>query len=306
MPADFYAFGEILWDCLPSGKHAGGAPFNVASHLAQLGVTSSLISSVGRDPLGDEILEVAGHKRVNAQFITRARIGLPTGTVIVTIDEHGNASYELVQPAAWDEIRVSAEALEAVSKARAFIYGSLAGRSPYNLEQLDHLLEVKGPMKFFDVNLRPPFVDPPLIIELAKRADVLKLNDGEVGRMASWLRTGQAKSDTPRTPAAIAEACALLSEATQAKRVCVTLAEEGAALWERGQRLVTVPVPRVEVKDTVGAGDAFMAGLVLGLTRGVEPQLVLENACRLGAFVASHHGATPLLPKEVTDPLRAN
>ena len=115
MPTEFYAFGEILWDCLPSGKHAGGAPFNVAAHLAQIGVSSALISCVGRDPLGDEILEVAGHKRVNVEFVTRARIGLPTGTVIVTLDEQRNATYELVRPAAWDEIRVPAKALDAVS-----------------------------------------------------------------------------------------------------------------------------------------------------------------------------------------------
>ena len=191
MPAEFYAFGEILWDCLPSGKHAGGAPFNVAAHLAQIGVSSALISCVGRDPLGDEILEVAGHKRVNVEFVTRARIGLPTGTVLVTLDEHGNATYELVKPAAWDEIRVPKKALDAVSKARAFIYGSLAGRSPYNLEQVDRLLDVKGPMKFFDVNLRPPFADPPLVMDLARRADVLKLNDGEVGQLAHWVRTGE-------------------------------------------------------------------------------------------------------------------
>src|SRR5437660_8639427 len=187
MSAEFYAFGEILWDCRPSGKHAGGAPFNVAAHLAQIGVSSALISCVGRDPPGDEILEVAGHKRVNIEFVTRARIGLPTGTVIVTLDEVGNATYELVKPAAWDEIRVPAKALDAVAKAPAFIYGSLAGRSPYNLDQIDRLLDVKGPMKFFDVNLRPPFADPPLVMDLAKRANVLKLNDGEVGPLDQWF-----------------------------------------------------------------------------------------------------------------------
>src|SRR5437868_9302231 len=218
MPAEFYAFGEILWDCLPSGKHAGGAPFNVAAHLAQIGVSSALISSVGRDPLGDEILKVAGHKHVNVEFVTRARIGLPTGTVLVTLDEHGNGTYELVRPAAWDEIRVPAEALESVAKARAFIYGSLAGRSPYNLEQVDRLLEVKGPMKFFDVNLRPPFEDPPLVMDLARRADVLKLNDGEVGRLASWIRTGDAIADTPPGGEVIARACETLAEATNVSR----------------------------------------------------------------------------------------
>ena len=105
MDADFFAFGEILWDCLPSGRHAGGAPFNVAAHLAQLGDSVALISAIGRDPLGDEILQVARDKSVNVDFVSRVRIGLPTGTVIATLDEKGNATYELVQPAAWDEIK---------------------------------------------------------------------------------------------------------------------------------------------------------------------------------------------------------
>jgi fructokinase len=300
MNTEFFAFGEILWDCLPSGKHAGGAPFNVAAHLAQLGVSVSLISAVGRDPLGDEILEVAGHKKVNVDFVSRVRIGLPTGTVVATVDEKGNATYELVKPAAWDEIRVSRKALEAVGKARAFTFGSLAGRSPYNLEQLDRLLAVKGPLKFFDVNLRPPFIDPGLVMELAKHADVIKLNDGEAGKLASWLRTGELQQNTPRTCDEIAEACAVIADATDVSHICVTLAEEGASLWD-GTDLVTAPAPKIEVKDTVGAGDAFMAGLMVGLTREMEPQKLLENACCLGAYVASHYGATPLFPEEIKD-----
>src|SRR4030088_2063606 len=119
MPTDFYAFGEILWDCLPSGRHAGGAPFNVTAHLALIGVSASLISCIGRDAFGDEILKGAQDKGVNTEFVTRARIGLGAGTVLLTVDANGNATYELVQPAAWDEIRSPAEALEAVSKARA-------------------------------------------------------------------------------------------------------------------------------------------------------------------------------------------
>ena len=295
MNTDFYAFGEILWDCLPSGRHAGGAPFNVTAHLAQLGVSVSLISAVGRDSLGDEILQVARDKNVNVDFVTRVRIGLPTGTVIATLDEKGNATYELVQPAAWDEIRVTAKALDAVSKARALTFGSLAGRSPYNLEQLNRLLAVKGPLKFFDVNLRPPFVDPALVIDLAKRADVIKLNDGELGKLASWLRSGELTHSTPRSTGEVARACVTLAEATNVSRICVTLAEEGAAFWDRGN-LVTAPAPQVAVKDTVGAGDAFMAGLMVGLTGESDTRKVLVNACRLGAFVASHFGATPLLP----------
>ena len=298
MNTEFYAFGEILWDCLPSGRHAGGAPFNVTAHLAQLGGSASLISAVGRDSLGDEILQVARDKDVNVDFVSRVRIGLATGTVIATLDEKGNATYELVQPAAWDEIKVSAKALNAVSKARALTFGSLAGRSPYNLEQLDRLLDVKGPLKFFDVNLRPPFVDSQLVIALAKRADIIKLNDGEVGKLSSWLLTGEMMHNTPHTTDEIAQACATIADATNVSRICVTLAEEGAALWDSGN-LVTAPAPKVSVKDTVGAGDAFMAGLMVGLTRGTDAHRVLENACRLGAFVASHYGATPLLTEEI-------
>src|SRR6202795_1506866 len=171
MNTEFYTFGEILWDCLPSGRHAGGAPFNVAAHIAQLGVSVSLLSAVGQDPLGDEILEVAKNKGVNVEFTGRARIGLPTGTVVATVDALGNATYEIVQPVAWDEIIVSAEAVDAVAKAGAFIFGSLASRSPYHRPHLDRLLWVTGPLKFFDVNLRPPFVDPKRIVELAARAD---------------------------------------------------------------------------------------------------------------------------------------
>jgi fructokinase len=298
MNTEFYAFGEILWDCLPSGRHAGGAPFNVAAHLAQLGVSSSLISAIGQDPLGDEILKVAEDKGVNTQFVGRARIGLATGTVIVTLDANANATYELVQPAAWDEIKVSAEALEAVAQARALIFGSLAGRSPYNLDQLDRLLAVEGPMKFFDVNLRPPFADPTLVLDLAQRADVIKLNDDEVGQLASWIKTGEATLNTPHSTDALAEACATLAEETNTARICVTRAADGAALWDHGT-LVCAPAPHVVVKDTVGAGDAFMAGLMVGLTRGTDTQKVLETACRLGAYVASHNGATPLLPPEI-------
>jgi fructokinase len=298
MNAEFYTFGEILWACLPSGRHAGGAPFNVAAHLVQLGASASLISAIGQDPLGDEILKVAEDKGVNTRFVTRARIGLPTGTVLVTVDANGNATYELVQPVAWDEIKVLPETLEAVAQSRALIFGSLAGRSPYNLDQVNRLLTIDGPMKFFDVNLRPPFANPELVIDLAKRADVIKLNYEEVGKLASWLKTGEATLSTPRSPDALAEACAVLAKATNTSLICAARAAGGAALWDSGN-LVCAPAPKVAIKDTVGAGDSFMAGLMIGLTRGINTQKVLENACRVGAFVASHDGATPVLPPEI-------
>jgi fructokinase len=299
-----YAFGEILWDCLPSGRYAGGAPFNVAAHLAQLGVPASLISAVGRDVLGDEILEVARDKRVDCRFVSRARSGLPTGTVTATVDAAGNATYELFQPVAWDEITVSAAAQAAVAAASALVFGSLSSRSPSNCEQLDHLLALPGPLKFFDVNLRPPFVEPARVLGLAARADVIKLNEDELMRLASWLHGGGTPFAADR-PGALADACDVLARATADTRICVTLGAAGAAFWERNVPFVQVSAPATIVKDTVGAGDAFMAGLVAGLTRGVAPRTVLESACRLGAYVASHAGATPLLPPEMIQEVAA-
>jgi fructokinase len=158
-------------------------------------------------------------------------------------------------------------------------------------------------VKFFDVNLRPPFANPAVVMRLARHADVLKLNDGEVGQLAAWVRTGSAMHAAPRDDEAIARACQALAHASGVTRICVTRAQDGATFWDAGT-LTTVPAPHVEVKDTVGAGDAFMAGLVVGLTKGTDTRKVLEDAARLGAFVASHYGATPVLPAEITQPLR--
>lgn len=302
MSAKYYAFGEILWDCLPNGRYPGGAPFNVAIHLSQL-VSSALISTVGQDALGDEILQVAKDKGVDTTFVTRARIGLPTGTVSVQIDPLGNATYEIIQPVAWDEICVPDELLTALAQASALVFGTLACRSPYNRSQLERLLAVEGPMKFFDVNLRPPFADPALAIELAKRADVIKLNDEEAGLLATWLQTGKAIGDPPSTVTALSQACATIAAATGVSRICVTRAAHGAALWDAGA-MVCAPSPQVTVRDTVGAGDAFMAALMLGLIGGTPIPELLEHACQIGAYVASCDGATPPLPRGLIETIK--
>ena len=196
---------------------------------------------------------------------------------------------------AWDEITVSPGALAAVSEAGAFVFGSLATRSTRNSEGLDRLLALRGPLKFFDVNLRPPFVEPARIIALAARADVVKLNDDEVARLAAWVRTGNLEAAIPPGPEAVADAASVLAHASGVKHICVTMGPNGAALWDRNAPFVHVPAPLTEVKDTVGAGDAFMAGLMIGLTRGINARQTLTAACQLGAYVASCAGATPPL-----------
>lgn len=297
MNTQFYAFGEILWDCLPAERHAGGAPFNVAAHLAQLGASSALLSAVGADDLGDEILQIAHDKGVDTAFVRRDS-DLATGTVKVTLDANSNASYEIVEPVAWDEIEVSDATLQGVKGARGLIFGSLAGRSARNLAQLEKLLEVAGPTKFFDVNLRAPYDDAELVMRLARRADVVKLNDVELGRLASRIETGKESPLLPQSDAEIADCCARLAGATGVPCVCVTRGAVGAALWQNGD-LTTAAAPKIAVKDTVGAGDAFMAALMLGLTRGDASEIALKRACELGAYVASRAGAIPVLPDEL-------
>jgi fructokinase len=296
MNTDFFAFGEILWDCLPSGRHAGGAPFNVAAHLAQLGGSVAIISAVGQDALGDEILALAQAKGVETKWVSRARAELPTGTVQVTLDANANASYKIVQSVAWDEIEIPGEALEAVAKAQAFVFGTLAARSKFNRAQLKKLLALSGPMKFLDVNLRPPFDDVDLVLRLAGQVDVVKLNDQELANIITWL-LGERFHDRMGEDQTLADACAAFAQSTGVIRICVTRGAAGAAFWDNG-KLIVAPAPRVTVQDTVGAGDAFTAGLMMGLTRGRELREVLEFACRLGAYVASQAGATPKLPDE--------
>jgi fructokinase len=223
--------------------------------------------------------------------------------VIGQVDALGNATYEIVEPVAWDEIPVSDQVLAEVAQAKGIVFGSLASRSRFNFEVLNRLLQVEGPMKFFDVNLRPPFGDPERILELAHNADVLKLNHDELALMASRLETGAGRSKAPEGLDKIREGCATIAKVTGAGQVCVTMAAEGAALWD-GHNLYHATAPKVTVRDTVGAGDAFMAGLMVGLTNGTEAQSVLQAACRLGAFVASQNGATPILPESLRHEVR--
>ena len=203
-----------------------------------------MISAVGRDSLGDEILQVARDKNVNVDFVGRVRVGLPTGTVIATLDEKGNATYELVQPAAWDEIKVPAKALTAIAKARALTFGSTRGPLPLQRGTTGSVACGQWSVEVFRCESAAAIRrSAPLVFDLAKRADILKLNDGELGKLASWIRTGELVANTPSNPDQIAQACATIADATDTARICVTLAEEGAALWDQGN-LVTARAPK--------------------------------------------------------------
>ncbi len=272
-------FGEVLWDALPQGLFLGGAPLNVAYHLHRLGSEALMVSAVGEDALGEEVAERMKGFGLSTAYIV-VRPSLRTGLVKVRVDPAGNASYRILDPAAWDMIDIPDALLASNARFDALVFGSLAMRHEHNFSQLTRLLAVPGVLRVFDVNLRSPFDNPELVFALARHADVIKLNEEEIVKLTGI-------DHDPR------RSILALSERTGIQRICLTLAARGAILYDQGQWFQARAEP-VEVRDTVGAGDAFLAHLVLSmLSDRVNPGDELARACRLGAFIASQHGATP-------------
>ncbi|MBC2595108.1 carbohydrate kinase [Ruficoccus amylovorans] len=274
-------FGEVLWDCLPKGLFLGGAPFNAACHLRRLGCRPVMISAVGDDFLGEEALLRAQAQGLDT-FAFTVKKGLRTGVAKVVLDDSGCASYVFPEPCAWDRIELGEAARNELTTANAILFGSLAARSERNAEQLDSILSETHALRIFDVNLRPPHDDLETVLELAQKADVLKVNETELAVL----------SGRPFDSGDLEGAIRAVVERTHVRKVCVTLGGEGAAYFD-GRRLLRAEAPLVQVRDTVGAGDSFTAAFTAGLVRGDAPQETLERACRLGAYVASCDGATP-------------
>ncbi len=283
-----FCFGEILWDRLPHGDFIGGAPFNVAYHLHQLGAEALMISAIGRDDFGCETLKRIAGRNLSREFVAEID-ALPTGTVDVKLDSRGNASYVFADPAAWDRIPVTAALLTKASGSAAIVFGSLALRHEENCASLERLLAISGPVKVFDVNLRAPYGDLALVAKLAQKADVLKLNDSELAKLtgADVALLGDADRVT--------DSLRKMSATTGCSSICVTRGERGA-MWLHCGKIFSAPAPKVTVRDTIGAGDAFTAMLTTGVVDGEasrDPEKLLRRCCALGAFVASQDGAQP-------------
>lgn len=274
-------FGEVLWDCLPAGLFLGGAPYNVAAHLVQLGRSAVPVSALGNDQLGREV-----RRRMRLQEIDDclvAEVHAPTGTVLVELQD-GQPSYAIVDDVAWDAIPWTEELAVAAAAAPACIYGSLAQRHSGNRVTLQKTLDACSGRHIFDVNLRPPWVDRSLVDELAGRSDLIKLNDGELRLLLD------AAAD-----AELADLAAALSQRHGAVDVCVTAGAQGAG-WMRGGHWHWCDAPQVQVRDAVGAGDSFLAALIDGILSERDADAILQSCVRLAAHVAASDGATPAHP----------
>ncbi len=280
MSDEILCVGEILWDALPDGLFLGGAPFNVASHLHAIGQETVFVSRVGDDRLGKEAL-----RRMRARGLEPGLMQidgtLPTGFVQVELGSTGEPDYEILEPAAWDAITFTDTLQQQAEHAEALVYGSLAQRTLTSRQTIRQLCEAKA-LRVFDINLRPPFVDRAVVEQSLETADVVKCNDGELERLQDWFDL----------PDGLEAAVSHLADAFQAQAVCVTCGGEGAWLWLDGSFLHH-PGHDVDVVDTVGAGDAFLAALLVGLLTDRDGDVILDRANRLGAYVAAHSGALP-------------
>lgn len=278
--AEILCVGEVLWDALPAGLFLGGAPFNVACHLSAAGVPVTMVSRVGDDRLGEEALRRAARYGVGTDFV-QVDPTLPTGFVRVTVDDSGHAEYEIIERVAWDAIAPTEPLLKRAVNARAIVYGSLAQRSAVTRGTIERLWHSEALM-VFDLNLRPPYEDREIISRSLRRADVVKISQDELERLASWFDL----------PEGHRESAAALAELFSCEVVCVTRGRDGAGLWRDGV-WAEHPGFEVEVRDTVGAGDAFLAVLLAGLLEGKHSSALLHNANLIGAYVATQFGAVP-------------
>ncbi|WP_158277374.1 PfkB family carbohydrate kinase [Opitutus sp. ER46] len=275
-------FGEALWDFLPRGLFLGGAPLNVAYHLSRHGLDAVPVSAVGRDALGDEALRRVTGWRVETRGIARVA-RRPTGVVRVTLDAQGLPHFDIERGAAWDAIPAPRKGRRELGPA-AIVSGSLALRSRANRAVLEGLWR-RWPdaLRVCDLNLRPPYDRGPGVALALRRAQMLKLNDGELARLV----------DRPHLrPKELASAAAQVAAKHGIERVCVTAGAFGAGLWWDGKWLWEDGRP-VHVEDTVGAGDAFLGALLGRILTGVKVSAALAQACRVAEFVAGQDGATP-------------
>jgi fructokinase len=286
-------FGEMVWDFYGEKKIAGGAPLNVGLHLCQLGLHTRLFSSIGEDELGRQFLaNLSGHQ----DFISTIQVhsSLPTGKVVVDSSVVESASYEIMGPSAWDEIHFQASWIPYLEQSSVVLFGSLASRSTISYQTLLQSLSHSN-FGVFDINLRPPFVDYSRIAQLMEFTHFLKINEEELISLLQYFCPDLLLSSSP------AENLSLWMEFAQCRfptRIfCLTLGSKGAMVGH-AEQIIHNPGYRVRVQDTVGAGDAFLAGFLFQLTQGETLSACLDYGCALGALVASKEGATPLYQEE--------
>ncbi len=273
-------FGEILWDTLPSGRRPGGAPMNVALHLNRFGIKSIVASSVGNDPDGRELLDFLKRTGLDTRLV-QINQELPTSEAKVMLDAENNATFVIVEPVAWDNIMLNDELWSELKNSRALVYGSLVARNRATRETLFALLQSDA-LKIMDVNLRPPFDKEETVKALLAKSDIVKLNDSELVTITDWYHISGDLSRRMHS----------FQQIYNVKTLIVTRGKDGAWLLHDGAFYEHSGF-KVDTVDTVGSGDAFLAGFLAAYFEKKGMDQALTEACAVGAYVATRSGATP-------------
>jgi fructokinase len=283
--------GELLWDMFPNGRQLGGAPANVAHHACQMGAEASVVSCLGDDDMGREILDLLQTRGITTNGITIHQT-LPTGTVTVKLLPDGQPDYTIHKDVAWDCISCADTDPVTLERASALVFGTLAQRSERSRKSIRSLLASAPPetLRVFDINLRQDFHSPDIIEDGMIEADVLKLNDVEMGVLAPMLGL----SGTDR------EKMHQLAMRFELAVVALTYGDRGSLLYADGQ-FSGHPGIATAVVDTVGAGDSFTACLIMGWLHRWDLDRINSCANRIAAFVCACPGATPELPDEMLE-----
>lgn len=281
--------GEVLWDVFPTGKHLGGAPTNFIYHTHAQGVQSFLVSAVGDDDLGREILDRLQHTGQDTRFMQTAR-GRPTGTVTVEVGSGGKPDYVIHENVAWDYITWDDTLTELALAADAVCTGSLAQRSFIARSTIQAFIQHTRPecLRIFDLNLRQHFYSRELIDTTLQLCNVLKLNDEEWPMLAKMLGMDDS----------VPEGITDLMKRYELRLVALTQGAQGSLLVTP-DGVDPQPGQSVQIVDTVGAGDAFTAGLAVGLLRGQPLSQAHARAARIAAYVCTQSGGTPHMPREL-------
>lgn len=292
--------GEALFDCLPEGRKLGGAPANFAYHVGQFGLNGYAISAIGDDELGEEIIET--FEKVGLRYIL-PRVEQPTGTVKVTLDSKGVPQYDICLGVAWDNIPQTGEMLEVARNAEAICFGSLAQRCDTSRKTIHAFLDAapKSALRVFDINLRQRWYTAEVINESLNRANILKINDEELDVVAAMLLG--VVSDDPKKliaedPDMTRVVCRDLIAKYNLKMLILTCGAIGSYVFTDKEESY-VSTPKVQVADTVGAGDSFTATFVAQILMGKTIREAHEKAVAVSAFVCTQNGAMPVLPENL-------
>lgn len=288
--------GEALFDCLPDGRKLGGAPANFAYHVSQFGLNGWAISAIGDDELGEEIVET--FEKVGLDHILPV-VEQPTGTVKVTLDSKGIPQYDICLGVAWDNIPLTADMLYVARHSEAICFGSLAQRSETSRETIHAFLDEapKDALRVFDINLRQNWFTAEIIAESLHRANILKINDEELDVVATMLLgvptvSGKLIAEDPEKTRVV---CRELIAKYNLKMLILTCGAIGSYVFTDTDESY-VATPKVQVADTVGAGDSFTATFVAQILLGKSIREAHEKAVSVSAYVCTQKGAMPVLP----------